>query len=79
MFTEVAIRMGYAELRTQAGGGYLALCQEKRCFVSLLTGSGKSLGHSWLPGVFDEVRRLQSLSFIYVVSPLAALMREHEL
>ena len=47
-------------------------------FVSLPTGSGKFFSHSLLLSVFDKVHQLHSLSFILVVSPLAALMRERE-
>ena len=47
-------------------------------FVSLLTGSGKFFSYSLLLGVFDKVHQLHSLSFVLVVSPLAALMRERE-
>ena len=53
--------------------------QQEEVFASLPTGGGKSLLYSWLPGVFDKVCRLQSLSFVIVASPLAALVRECEL
>ena len=76
-FTEVAIQMGYAELRTQACGGHLALGND--IFIGLPTGNRISLRYSLLPGIFYELRRLQSLSFAFVVSPLAVLMREREL
>jgi len=42
-------------------------------FVSLPTGSGKSLCYSLLPVVFDEIRRLQGVSWS---APLVALMRD---
>ena len=79
VFAEVMIWMVYAALRTQAGGEYLALVSGNDIFVCLPMRSRNSLRYSGLPGVFNEVHRLQSLSFIFVVSLLAALMRECEI
>ena len=52
-------------------------------FISLPTGSGKSLCYASLPGVFDRLRRLikvsddqSHLSIVVVVSPLSALMQD---
>ena len=50
-------------------------------FISLPTGSGKSLCYASLPGVFDRLRRLikvsdDHLSIVVVVSPLSALMQD---
>ena len=64
--------------QTQAGGGYLALCQCKQLFVSLLTGSRKSLRYSLLPRIFEEVSRLQSVLVTILVILLAAPMRRRE-
>ena len=50
-------------------------------FISLPTGSGKSLCYASLPGVFDRLRQLvkesdRHLSIVVVVSPLSALMQD---
>ena len=49
-------------------------------FVSLPTGSGKSLCYASLPGVFDRLRQLIKASDLHnsivVVSPLSALMQD---
>ena len=60
----------------QAGGGDPGLRPLERHFVSLPTGSGKSLCYSLLPGVFDEIRCLQGVYTVIMVSPLVALMRD---
>ena len=52
----------------------------KDVFVSLPTGSGKSLCYSILPLAFDNVRSSTcSKSIVPVVSPLIALMKEQVL
>ena len=45
-------------------------------FVSLPTGSGKSLCFCVLPGVFDEIRKSPASSLVIAVSPLVALMKD---
>ena len=79
VFAKVAIQMGYAELRPKLEEVILHFVSGNDIIVSVPTESGKSLHHSLLPGVFDKVRWLQSLSFVIVVSPLAALRERREL
>lgn len=68
--------MGYQELR----GKQETILQEYICgrdtFVSLPTGSGKSLCYCALPLVFDKLRKIQDRSIALVVSPLIALMKD---
>ena len=56
MFAEVTSQVGYAELRTQARGGYLALHQWIRCICKSSHWKQKVLRYSLLLGIFDEVR-----------------------
>ena len=51
----------------------------KYVFVSLPTGSGKSLCYCMLPKAFDRLRQSNSVatqSIVVVVSPLIALMKD---
>ena len=45
-------------------------------FVSLPTGGGKSLCYGCLPIVFDTLRQVKQQSFVLVISPLNALMKD---
>ena len=74
--SKVASQMGYCALRPKQEEMILDFVRWSDIFVSLPTGSGKLLCYSLLPGVFDEICCLQSVSIVIVVSPLVALMRE---
>ena len=67
--------MGYSEMRSkqEVVGHFLS---GRDVFVSLLTGSGKSLCFLVLPRLFDRLRHVQTTRLIVVVSPLVALMKE---
>ena len=69
MLSKVASQMGYSALRPKQEEMILDFVRGSDVFVSLPTGSGKSLCYSLLPGVFDEIRRLQGVSIVIVVSP----------
>ena len=45
-------------------------------FVSLPTGSGKSLCYCLLPSVFDALRVTEGRSIVVIVSPLISLMKD---
>lgn len=49
---------------------------DRDVFVSLPTGSGKSLCYCILPAVFDILREESTPSIVVVVSPLIALMKD---
>ena len=66
-------KMGYAELRPKQEA---AVIGGEDVFVSLPTGSGKSLCYSLLPLVFDKLRNVDGKSVVVVVSPLIALMKD---
>ena len=51
-------------------------CRGQDVFVSLPTGSGKSLCYSCLPWTFDLLKKHSSQSIIIVVTPLIALMKD---
>ena len=78
VLAKVASQMGYTELRPKQEEVILKRYFVRRSdvFVSLPTGSGKSVCYSLLPGVLDEVRRLPNLFVAIVVSPLVELMRD---
>ena len=68
--------LGY-ELREQQSKVAERFTSGRDVFVSLPTGSGKTLCYSVLPGTFDRLRETSSpSSIIIVVSPLSALMRD---
>ena len=66
-------KMGYAELRPKQEA---AVIGGEDVFVSLPTGSRKSLCYSLLPLVFDKLRNVDGKSVVVVVSPLIALMKD---
>ena len=76
VLAKVASPMGYTELRPKQEEVILDFVHGTDVFVSLPTGSGKSLCYSLLPGAFDEVRRLPNVLVAIKVSPLVALMRD---
>ena len=73
---EVAGEMGFASLRDKQKEAILGFMKGRDVFVSLPTGSGKSLCYSILPKVFDRARKKKSSSIVIVVSPLIALMKD---
>ena len=72
---EVAQKMGYSQLRPQQKEALLYFLRGSDVFVSLPTGSGKSLCFSLLPGIFDTVRSTRG-SLVIVICPIQALMRD---
>ena len=70
------IKLGYKELKPSQELAVRSLVDGRDVFVSLPTGSGKSLCFCVLPGVFDEIRKSPGSSLVIVVSPLVALMKD---
>ena len=71
-----ATKLGYKELRPQQELTVQSFVSCNDVFISLPTGSGKSLCFWILPGVFDELRNTLGSSIVIVVSPLVALMKD---
>ena len=75
-------RLGYDAPTTEQKDAVTAFVRGKDVFVSLPTGSGKSLCYACLPWVFDalrsggEVSESQSQSIVVIVSPLLSLMKD---
>lgn len=72
---EAGRRLGYQEVREKQREVVFNFIKGKDVFVSLPTGSGKSLCYSILPWTFDVLKKQQQ-SIIVVVSPLVALMKD---
>jgi len=73
----VANKMGYQELRAKQQEAILAFMRGLGVFVTLLTGCGKSLCYSILPGAFNAVRSESGQqSIAIIVSPLISLMKD---
>ena len=70
-----AWQMGYSTLRQHQIKAVSLFMLERDVFVSLLTGSGKSLCYGILPVMFDTIKQFSS-SIVIVVSPLIALMKD---
>ena len=72
----VFIRLGYQEVKTEQLEAIRGFVKDNDVFVSLPTGSGKSVCYGCLPLVFDYLRRNDSKtkSIVVVISPLRALM-----
>ena len=71
--------LGYSQLRQLQERVVTHFLLEKDVFVSLPTGSGKSLCYCLLPKAFDSLRGSNSVatqSIVVVVSPLIALMKD---
>jgi len=71
--------MGYSKLRANQEAVVRHFMSGRDVFVSLPTGSGKSLCYCILPRVFDKLRKIEtceSRSMAVVVSPLIALMKD---
>lgn len=77
---EVAVKnafesLGYTSVREEQMESARAILEGRDVFVSLPTGSGKSLCYGCLPLEFDTLRSVtQGKSIVVVVSPLKALM-----
>ena len=67
--------LGYENLRSSQEEAICRFLEGKDIFISLPTGSGKSLCYFVLPMIFNELRNCSS-SIAIVVSPLTALMKE---
>lgn len=72
---KAASDLGYSSLRDKQKEAILGFVRGRDVFVSLPTGSGKSLCYSILPKVFDRLRKT-STSIVIVVSPLISLMKD---
>ena len=70
-------RLGYENLRPMQKLAVQSFVQGRDVFVSLPTGSGKSLCYWLLPLVFERLRGIACCTAI-VVSPLDALMKDQE-
>ena len=66
MLSKVESQMGYSALRPKQEEVILDFVRGSDVFVSLHTGSGKSLCYSLLPGMFDEIHRLQGVTIVIV-------------
>ena len=75
LVNEAALEMGYSSIRDKQKEAILGFLSGRDVFVSLPTGSGKSLCYSILPKVFDRVRKASG-SIVIVVSPLVSLMKD---
>lgn len=67
--------LGFERLRPRQDLAVTSFLKGQDVFVSLSTGSGKSLCYWALPHAFDYIRK-KSNSMILVVSPLVALMQD---
>ena len=75
---EVDSEMGYVSLRDKQKEAILGFLGGRDVFVSLPTGSGKSLCYTILPKVFNRLRKTTK-SIVIVVSPLISLMKDQVL
>lgn len=76
---DATVALGYSELRQHQKNVVTHFLEGKDVFVSLPTGSGKSLCYCLLPKAFDSLRCSNSMvtqSIVVVVSPLIALMKD---
>ena len=76
---ESAIRLafatlGYEEARSEQLEATREFVKDKDVFISLPTGSGKSLCYGCLPLVFDHLRKNGEKAIVVVISPLRALL-----
>ena len=67
--------LGYSQLTSYQSLVLHEFLSGKDVFVSLPTGSGKSLCYWVLPGAFDALRKTRE-SIVLIVSPLIALMKD---
>ena len=71
-----ASKMGYSELHPKQKEVVKEFLSGRDVFVSLPTGSGKSLCYCLLPLVFDITKSESVGHIVVVVSPLVALMKD---
>ena len=72
-----ASQLGYKKLKPEQSEAVEEFVRGRDVFVSLPTGSGKSLCYAVLPAVFDILHHSDSpTAMIIVVSPLIALMMD---
>ena len=69
-------KLGYSTLHSQQERVVKAFVQGPDVFVSLPTGSGKSLCYCLLPSLFDALRGIEGKSVVVVVSPLISPMKD---
>jgi ATP-dependent DNA helicase RecQ len=68
--------IGYTSIREEQEEAVVEFVRGKDVFISLPTGSGKSLCYILLPLVFDQLRPSPHHCIIIVVSPLHSLMED---
>ena len=76
MVENAAKEMGYTALHDKQKEAILGFLQGRDVFVSLPTGSRKSLCYSLLPKVYDTLKKKTAKSIAIVVSPLISLMKD---
>ena len=74
--SKVVLEMGYTSRRQKQKDAVIGFIRRRDVFVSLPTGSGKSLCYAILPKVFDILRGRSSRSIAIVISPLISLMKD---
>ena len=73
---KAALEMRYTSLRQKQRNAVIGFLRGRDVFVSLLTGSGKTLCYAILPKVFHILQGKSSKSVAIVVSPLISLMKD---
>ena len=68
-------RLGYSSVRDKQLLAIRTFMEGNYVFISLPTGSGKSLCYAVLPYAFDDLYHREG-SIVVVVSPLIALMKD---
>ena len=77
IISSAAAKLGYSQLKSVQHEVVTKFVSGKDVFVSLPTGSGKSLCYAVLPSVFDDLRcQVTDHSMVIVVSPLIALIKD---
>ena len=71
-----AEELGFSELTPEQAVVVENFVRGRDVFVSLPTGSGKSLCYGVLPVLFDRLQRSDRRAIVVVVSPLISLMKD---
>ena len=71
-----AEELGFSELTPEQAVVVENFVRGRDVFVSLPTGSGKSLCYGVLPVLFDQLQRSDRRAIVVVVSPLISLMKD---